>query len=199
MEIPLTEDWLKELYNVLIKIYEKTDDPIRTAFPFVPDFNEAMLNVCVTRPHTKIFGKVIYPHVIQRAAVNMHSIINFHPFVDGNKRMGLLSTYYYLRWNGYTFMIPKDADVFTIRIAKECLELNKILSWLIKNTKRTVYNVLRSWECQAFSNEGKVTASKVFSDHTLLDVYFPRDGLKFFVSKIIEDQRRKRIGISEKS
>jgi death on curing protein len=193
MEIPLTEDWLKELYNVLISIYQKTNDPVRTGYPLVPDFNEPMLNVCINRPHTKIFGKVIYPHVLQRAAVNIHSIINFHPFVDGNKRMALLSTYYYLGWNGYTFIIPKDADVFTIRIAKEQLELNEILSWLIKNTKRTVFNVLRNWECQTLSNQGTITTSKVFSNQTLLSVYLPRDGLKFFANKIVEDQRRKRL------
>jgi death-on-curing protein len=193
MEIPLTEDWLKELYSVLIKIYKDTDDPIRTGFPIVSDFNEPMLNVCVNRPHTKVFGKVIYPHVLQRASVNMHSIINFHPFVDGNKRMALLSTYYYLRWNGYTFTIPKDADVFTIRIAKERLELNPILSWLTKNTKRTVYNILRNWECQVLSDQGKVTASKVFSDNTLLSVYLPKEGLKFFVSKIRDEQKKKSV------
>src|SRR3972149_7581834 len=119
MEIPLTEEWLERLYYVLIRIYENTEDPIRSGFPIVTDFNPAILNVCVNRPRTKIFGKTMYPHVLQRATVSMHSIINFHPFVDGNKRVALLSTYYYLRWNGYTFSIPYDADEYTIKIAKE--------------------------------------------------------------------------------
>ena len=105
MEIYLTEEWLKQLYNVLIKIYKDTSDPIRSGFPIVTDYNSAMLNVCVNRPRTKIFGKTMFPHLLHRATVNMQSIILFHPFVDGNKRIALLSTYYYLRWNGYKFTI----------------------------------------------------------------------------------------------
>lgn len=192
MEIPLDEEWLKTLYNVLIAIYKDTDDPIRTGFPIVTDFNEPMLNVCVNRPHTKIFGKTIYPHILHRATVNMHSIINFHPFVDGNKRVALLSTYYYLRWNGYTFNIPYDADDFTIKIAKERLELNEILTWLKGNTKRTINNVIRHWACEQMSENGTVSASRVFLDRTLLSLFVPKDGLIFFRNKIIE-QRNKRL------
>lgn len=123
MEISLSEEWLKQLYTVLIAIYKDTDDPIKSGYPIVPDYNLAMLNVCVNRPHTRIFGKTLFPHILHKATVNLHSIINFHPFVDGNKRVALLSTYYYLLWNGYTLKIPNDADVFTIQIAREHLEL----------------------------------------------------------------------------
>jgi death on curing protein len=193
MEIPLTEEWLKELYAVLINIYKNTDDPIRTGFPIVTDFNEPMLNVCINRPYTKIYGKIIYPHILHRATVNIHSIINFHPFVDGNKRVALLSTYYYLIWNGYSFVIPNDADEFTIKIAKERLELNEILCWLKKNVRRTPSNVIRRLECQLLSKDGAVSTSKVFLNETLLSVYLPRDGLKFFVYKIIDAQQRKRL------
>jgi prophage maintenance system killer protein len=118
MEIPLTGEWLKQLYQVLIAFYKNTSDPVKTGYPVVPDYNEGMLDVCVKRPHTKIFGKIIYPHVLQRAAVNMHSIINFHPFVDGNKRMALLSTYYYLLWNGYTFNIPLTQTILPLKSLK---------------------------------------------------------------------------------
>lgn len=190
MEIPLTEAWLEQLYYVLIKIYKETDDPIRSGFPIVSDFNKGMLNVCVNRPGTRIFGKIMYPHTLQRAAVMMHSIINFHPFVDGNKRMALLSVYYYLLWNGYTFNIPHDADEFTIRIAKEYLGLNTILDWLKNNTTRTLGNVLRHWLCESlFSHEDKFV-SKTFVSSGFWDTFVPREGLLFFVSKVQEKHRK---------
>ena len=59
----------------------------------------------------------------------MYSIINFHPFVDGNKRAALLSAKFYLLWNGYNFNIPMDADDFTIEVAKGKKDLNDILFW----------------------------------------------------------------------
>ena len=189
MEIPLTEEWLEQLYYVLIRIYENTEDPIRSGFPIVTDYNSSILSVCVNRPRTKLFGKTMYPHVLQRAAVNMHSIINFHPFVDGNKRAALLSTFYYLVWNGYTFNIPYDADEFTIKIAREHLGLNEILNWLKRNTTRTPFNVIRHWECEMnLQEDGTVSASKVFLDRTLRVVFMPRQGLRFFVMKIMEQQ-----------
>jgi death-on-curing protein len=195
MEIPLTEEWLERLYYVLINVYKNTDDPIRSGFPVVTDFSPAILNVCVNRPRTKVFGKTMYPHVLQRATVNIHSIINFHPFVDGNKRMALLSTYYYLLWNGYTFHIPYDADEYTIRIAKEHIGLNEILEWLKRNTSRWPENVLRHSACESeLSKDGTVSASRVFLDRTLLAIFMPRTGLRFFRDKILE-QHRKRLAM----
>jgi death-on-curing protein len=192
MEIPLDEEWLKTLYNVLISIYKNTDDPIRSGFPIVSDYNKSILSACVNRPKTKIFRQTIYPYVLQRAAVTMHSIINFHPFVDGNKRVALLSVRYYLFWNGYNFVIPIDADDFTIRVAKDRLSINDILIWLKQNSKRTPYNVIRHWMCAtALSGEGTVTASKVFVDEALRLIFFPTDGLRFFRNKIIQEHRKK--------
>ena len=191
MEILLDEEWLKQLYTVLIRIYKDTDNPIRSGYPIVSDYNLSMLSVCINRPKTKIFGKAMYPHILHKATVNMHSIINFHPFVDGNKRAALLSTYYYLLWNGYTFTIPYDADDFTIKIAKERLELNEILAWLKANTNRTIYNVIRHWTCQFMSNNGTVSASRVFLDRALLSLFVPKEGLIFFRDKIIQDQQKR--------
>jgi hypothetical protein len=122
----------------------------------------------------------------------MHSIINFHPFVDGNKRVALLSTKFYLFWNGYSFIIPFNADDFTIDVAKGKLGLNDILFWLKRNSKRTPYNVLRHWLCStSFSNKGTVSASKVFVDDALRTIFVPIDGLIFFRDKIMEDKRKK--------
>jgi death-on-curing protein len=192
MDVPLSEDWLKQLYSVLIEIYSNTDDPIKSGFPIVTDYNTAMLNVCVNRPKTKVFGQTMFPHVLHRATVNMHSIINFHPFVDGNKRVALLSTYYYLIWNGYKFNIPYTADEFTIRIARDHLGLTQILEWLKSNTTRNIWTLLRHIACQNnLAPDGTVSASKVFLDETLITLFLPRDGLLFFKNKILEEQRKK--------
>jgi death-on-curing protein len=148
MEIPIDEDWLKALYDILVKIYSDTDRPIVSGFPIVTDYDEGLLSVCVERGKTTILWKSVYPHSLQRAAVLMHSIINFHPFVDGNKRAALLATNFYLHWNGYKLVIPSNADDFTIDVAKGKFGLNDVLIWLRRNTVRTPFTVLRHWFCE---------------------------------------------------
>ena len=173
MEIPIDKDWLKTLHEILVRIYQVTDNPIASAFPLVHDYDESLISVCVERHKTRVFGKTFYPHTLQRAAGLMHSIINFHPFVDGNKRTALLSTDFYLHWNGYDFIIPNDADEFTISVAKGEQDLNDILRWLERNSKMTPFSVVRHWSC-----EGKIL------ERLPRGFFIPRHALIFFRKKI---------------
>lgn len=193
MEVPIDEDWLRTLYDILIKIYSDTDRPIVSGFPIVTDYSEGMLSVCVERSKTTINGMPIYPHPLQRAAVLMHSIINFHPFVDGNKRAALLATNFYVHWNGYTLVIPKDADEFTIDVAKGKYGLNDVLIWLRRNTKRTPFTVLRHWVCET---EVETSKSKKIPAARRLETlprafFFPLDAVRFFRAKVMEDRIKK--------
>jgi death-on-curing protein len=148
-EIPIDEEWLRTLYDVLIELYKNTERPIVSGFPIVLDYDPSMLSACVQRPRTTIGGKALYPHILQRATILMHSIIVFHPFVDGNKRSALLATNFYLHWNGYRFVIPYNADEYTIEIALNQHSLNDILSWIVKNTVRTPITVLNNVLCRS--------------------------------------------------
>lgn len=193
MEVPIDVDWLKALYRVLIIIYRDTDDPILSGFPIVTDYNEGMLGVCVERGKTTINGVPIYPHPLQRAAVLMHSIINFHPFVDGNKRAALLATNFYLHWNGYKLIIPKDADEFTIDAAKRRFGLNDILIWLRLNTERTPFTMLRHWFCEneiQMPEYGKIPPAKRLEALPRV-FFFPFDAVRFFRAKAAEGRAQK--------
>jgi len=137
MDIALTERLIKAIYIVLIGVYKKSDNPICSGFPRVDDLNTSMLRVCIQRPYNAFGTKILYPHVLHKASVFMQSIVTFHPFIDGNKRMSLLCTSYYLHVNGYMFKIPPNADEFVIKIATDDLDINTIFNWLIKYTTRT--------------------------------------------------------------
>jgi death-on-curing protein len=191
MEIPIDEDWLKTLYDILIRIYSDTDRPIVSGFPIVTDYDEGMLSVCVERGKTTILGKSVYPHPLQRAAVLMHSIINFHPFVDGNKRAALLATNFYLHWNGYKLMIPSNADDFTIDVAKGKFGLNDVLIWLRRNTIRTPFTVLRHWFCEIEILEHPQISTAKRLENLPRAFFFPRDALLFFRAKVMEDRIKK--------
>ncbi len=193
-EIPIDEEWLRTLYDVLIELYKNTERPIVSAFPLVLDYDPSMLSVCVNRPRTTIGGKALYPHILQRATVLMHSIIVFHPFVDGNKRSALLATNFYLHWNGYKFIIPYDADEYTIEVAQNQHSLNDILSWIVKNTARTPLTVLNNSICKTEIQQypiSKIPLKQrvpILAQRTFL---LPHDAIHFFIDKMREERFRK--------
>jgi len=141
MEIILSEEWLILLYGILVNIYRDTEYPITFGY------NEGMVTVCIERPLTGIYGLIPFPHLLHKATVLMETIINFHPFADGNKRVALLATFYFLYWNGYDLIIPEDADEFTIEIAEGKHNLNDILSWITQNCKRNFGSIFRNLFC----------------------------------------------------
>lgn len=138
MEILLDEDSLKFFHQIIVDIYKDTQDPVTLGY------SESMVQVSVERPFIDIYDFIPFPHILHKATILMETIINFHPFVDGNKRVALLATYFFLYWNGYNLIIPEDAAEFTIDIAKGKHKVNDILSWLIRHSIRNFRTTLRN-------------------------------------------------------
>jgi death-on-curing protein len=64
-------------------------------------------------------GTELYPDLIDKAAVLLHSMIKNHPFLDGNKRTASLVTKIFLRENNYAWNFTDDEIVeFVLDIAK---------------------------------------------------------------------------------
>jgi len=80
--------------------------------------SEGMIEGCIQRAITYVYGFEPFPTIIMKAAALMYCIIVFHPFVDGNKRTAILATSFFLLFNGYEFTIPNDSVEFTIAIAE---------------------------------------------------------------------------------
>jgi death on curing protein len=59
-----------------------------------------LIESAVARPRTTIFGEDAYPDLWTKAAALLHSLVNNHPFVDGNKRVGWIVAVAFLRQNG---------------------------------------------------------------------------------------------------
>lgn len=137
MEIVIDAGVLKFFYEILVSLYQQSEDPITLGF------SEGMLQVCAEKPFTGIYAFIPFPHRLHKAAVLMDSIIHFHPFADGNKRIALVSTYFFLFWNGYDFIIPEDADEFTLLIADNKKDLNDILLWIYKHSIMSFGSILR--------------------------------------------------------
>ena len=65
------------------------------------DRDLGLLAAAVARPQATFDGADLYPDLFTKAAAFMASLVNNHPFVDGNKRVGITAVGLFLRRNGY--------------------------------------------------------------------------------------------------
>jgi len=97
---------------------------------------DAILSLEVT-PKQKVFGKELYPTIFLKAAVYARDIIMIHPFLDGNKRTGMISASIFLEDNGYKIVVKEgEIEKFALRIISEKLNLDTIVAWFKKHSKK---------------------------------------------------------------
>jgi death on curing protein len=75
-----------------------------------------LLGSAVARPQTTAFGEDAYPDIWTKAAALLHSIVKNHALVDGNKRLGWLTTAVFLEINGIGISRANNDDVFDLVI-----------------------------------------------------------------------------------
>ena len=76
--------------------------------------------------------KLIYPTITDQVAILGYSLITRHPFIDGNKRIGMHMVAVYLRYNGYRYS-PSNHDVVRIAllVASKQMDYQKFREWMI--------------------------------------------------------------------
>lgn len=100
----------------------------------VRDLN--FLRLAVGRPQMSAGLKDAYPTIYLKAAAMFHSIINNHPFLDGNKRTSLFSAVLLLEYNGRQVKFTKkEAIEFTTRAHNDDWSVEQIAEWIKKHTK----------------------------------------------------------------
>ena len=65
-----------------------------------PIRDTGLLASAAARPGTSLFGEDAYPDLWTKAAALLQSVVNNHPLIDGNKRLGWLATAVFLDLNG---------------------------------------------------------------------------------------------------
>jgi death-on-curing protein len=75
-----------------------------------------LLGSAVARPRTSAFGQDAYPDILTKAAALLQSIVNNHALIDGNKRLGWLSTAVFLEVNGVKALRISNDDVYNFVI-----------------------------------------------------------------------------------
>ena len=95
-----------------------------------------LLQSAINRPQASFDGNDLYTDIYQKAAALMESLINNHPFLDGNKRTGITSAALFLQINGFFLTASnKEVEIFTLSVASGQCSMDRIAIWLKKHCK----------------------------------------------------------------
>ena len=73
-----------------------------------------LVGAAAARPQASAFGKDAYPDVWTKAGALLHSVVNNHPLVDGNKRLGWLATAVFLELNDASVIAASNDAVYDL-------------------------------------------------------------------------------------
>ncbi len=118
----LTLDEVLEMHGILIKRFGGAEG--------VRDLG--LLESALYRPQTGY-----YSSLFEMAAALFESLINNHPFIDGNKRVAFFATDVFLRMNGYKFVVNgKAAHGFLIGLFEtDSCNMANLQPWITLSAK----------------------------------------------------------------
>lgn len=95
-----------------------------------------LLEAAVARPQATFDGSELYPDIHSKAAALMDSLVNNHPFVDGNKRVGITAAALFLQRNGLDLTATNDElETFTLQVAQGGVSTADIALWFAAHTR----------------------------------------------------------------
>lgn len=96
-----------------------------------------MLESISIKPQSTLYETELYPDIYLKSAVTYEAIVNYHVFVDGNKRTAWACLARFLYLNGYKITATdKEMEDYTVYIATDNPELAEIAQWIKKKVKK---------------------------------------------------------------
>lgn len=122
--IKINEEQVINLHNFVI---EETSGNLKIR-------DHASLISAIESPFQTFEGKDLYPSIQQKAARLGHSLISNHPFVDGNKRTGILTMLTFLEINGINIKLSNyEIAKIGLNVANDKMNYGALLQWIIDN------------------------------------------------------------------
>ena len=99
------------------------------------EHGRALLLSALAQPEQTFGGEYLYRTIFNKGAALVVSMIEDHPFVDGNKRMGIATLSLFLLMNDYSILTSDPETVqFALGIARGDIDQHQAASWLRKHT-----------------------------------------------------------------
>ena len=90
-----------------------------------------LLQSAVTRPQAVFEDNELCPDIYHKAAALLESLVNNHPFVDGNKRTGITAATMFLKINDLTLTASnQQVESFVLSVASGEQAFDSIVEWL---------------------------------------------------------------------
>lgn len=91
----------------------------------------------VAQPRQTFDGEELYPSLAQKAAALGYLLIQNHPFVDGNKRIGHLALEVMLVLNGFELVASTDEQERVIlNVASGTMHREELTTWIEQHMQR---------------------------------------------------------------
>jgi death on curing protein len=92
------------------------------------------LESAIAQPAATFSGKYLHPDLFSMAAAYLYHLVQNHPFVDGNKRVGTVTALVFLELNDIRIDAdPDELADFVIEVAKGKVSKEKIAAYLRKS------------------------------------------------------------------
>ena len=94
-----------------------------------------LLDSALKTPFQTFGGNDLYPDILDKASQLCYSLIENHPFADGNKRIGVHLTLLFLKLNNIELRYSQQELIdFGLGVASGKLNKDDIKDWMIKRT-----------------------------------------------------------------
>lgn len=92
----------------------------------------ALIDSAVNTPFHTFGGRYLYPSIEMKAAMLGFSLVKNHPFIDGNKRIGVLAMIMFLEINGYVLnYTDEELAVLGFSLADGSINYDMLLKWIL--------------------------------------------------------------------
>lgn len=96
--------------------------------------DDNLLDSALKTPFQTFGGKDLYPEILDKASQLCYSLIENHPFTDGNKRIGVHLTLLFLKINNIELTYSqKELIEFGLSVAAGNMNKDDIKQWLINH------------------------------------------------------------------
>lgn len=96
--------------------------------------DEGLLDSALNVPFQTFDGQALYPSVQQKAARLCHSLVQNHPFVDGNKRIGVHVMLVFLAINGIELDHTQEELIdLGLGLAASKISCEEVLHWILSH------------------------------------------------------------------
>lgn len=121
----LTQSQILQMHSLLIKQTGGIDG-LR---------DEGLLDSALNAPFLSFDGEDIYKTIQAKAARLGFSLIKNHPFIDGNKRIGILSMVVFLEINGIDISCSDEELIDVgLSLADGVMDAKALLKWIIEHS-----------------------------------------------------------------